>query len=150
MAPVKYTPDKPEFERWLAEGLTHQQMADRIFERTGYRITRAAVTVALSSYGLTSPKPRYKDTIPWRVRVDHAKSYPVRMLRYLGRRQQGLPLTDKEEKLLDAWLKSMAEDQLCVAYDPDDDVGFHYVDASFKDNDGEAPIRVKTIHLSRT
>jgi hypothetical protein len=44
----------------------------------------------------------------------------------------------------------MAEDQIVVAYDPEDDIGFHYVDASFKDNDGEAPIRIKTIHLSRT
>lgn len=149
MAPVKYTPDKPEFERWLAEGLTHQQMADRVFEQTGHRITRAAVTVALSGYGLTTPKPRYKETVPWRVRMDHSKSYPVRMLRYLGRRQQGLPLTEKESTLLDAWLKSMAEDQIVVAYDPDDDIGFHYVDASFKDNDGEAPIRIKTIHLSK-
>jgi hypothetical protein len=149
MAPAKYTPDKPTFERWLAEGLTHQQMADRVFEQTGHRVTRAAITVAMSGYGLTTPKPRYKDTIPWRVRVDHAKSYPVRMLRYLGRRQQGLPLTDKEEKLLDAWLQSMAEENLVTAYDPDDDLGFHYVDASFKDHDGEAPIRIKTIHLSR-
>jgi hypothetical protein len=71
------------------------------------------------------------------------------MLRYLGRRQQGLPLTEKESTLLDAWLKSMAEDQIVVAYDPEDDIGFHYVDANFKDNDGEAPIRIKTIHLSK-
>jgi hypothetical protein len=149
MAPVKYTPDKPEFERWLAEGLTHQQMADRVFEQTGHRITRAAITVALSGYGLTTPKPRYKETVHWRVRMDHSKSYPVRMLRYLGRRQQGLPLTEKESTLLDAWLKSMAEDQIVVAYDPEDDIGFHYVDANFKDNDGEAPIRIKTIHLSK-
>jgi hypothetical protein len=150
MAPVKYTPDKPTCERWLAEGLTHQQMADRVFEQTGHRVTRAAVTVALSGYGLTSPRPRYKDVIPWRVKMDHSKAYPLRMLRYLGRRQMDLPLTEKEAGLLDAWLKSLADDNLIVAYDPEDDQGFHYVDASFKDNDGTSPVRNKTIHLSRT
>jgi hypothetical protein len=148
MAPQKYTPDKPTFEQWLAEGLTHQQMADRVFELTGHRVTRAAITVALSGYGLTSPKPRYKELIPWRVATEHSKSYPVRMLRYLGRRNMGLPLTDKESALLDAWLRELQSQNLIVAYDSDDDQGFHYIEEQFRDHDDESlPIRKKKIHL---
>lgn len=150
MAPQKYTPDKTTFQAWLAEGLTHQQMADRVYEETGHRVTRAAVTVALMGYGLTTPKARYKETIPWRVRMDHAKSYPVRMLRYLGKRRMGVDLTEQEAKLLDTWLDHLANEGLIVAYDPEDDAGLHYIDASLRDHDDETlPIRKKTIHLSR-
>lgn len=150
MAPQKYTPDKTTFQAWLAEGLTHQQMADRVYEETGHRVTRAAVTVALMGYGLTTPKARYRETIPWRVRMDHAKSYPVRMLRYLGKRRMGVDLTEQEAKLLDTWLDHLANEGLIVAYDPEDDAGLHYIDASLRDHDDETlPIRKKTIHLSR-
>lgn len=150
MAPPKFTPDKPTFERWLEEGLTHQQMADRVYQQTGRKITRAAVTLALMSYGLAGQKPRYKETVPWRVRVDHAKAYPVRMLRLLGRQRAGLELNDKEQALLDAWLEHITNENLIVAYDPDDDTGFHYVDAKFRDHDDEdLPLRKKTIHLAQ-
>lgn len=150
MAPPKYTPDKTTFQAWLAEGLTHQQMADRVYETTGHRVTRAAVTVALMGYGLTKPKPRYKETIPWRVKVDHAKSYPVTMLRHLGKRRMGIEMSEADEKLLDTWLDRLAMENLIVAYDPDDDAGLHYIDASYRDHDDETlPIRKKTIHLSR-
>lgn len=149
MAPQKYTPDKATFKAWLTEGLTHQQMADRVFEQTGHRVTRAAITVALMGYGMTTPKPRYKETIPWRVKVDHAKTYPIRMLRYLGKRRMGTPLSEGEERLLDTWLQHLKNEHLIVAYDPDDDAGVHYVDAEFKDHGEDIPIRIKTINLSR-
>jgi len=150
MAPPKYTPDATTFRQWLAEGLTHQQMADRVYEQTGHRVTRAAVTVALMGYGLTSTKPRYKETIPWRVKVEHAKTYPIRMLRLLGKRRAGVDIPEDDERLLDTWLDHLATEELIVAYDPDDDLGVHYVDASFRDHDDIGiPIRKKTIHLSR-
>jgi hypothetical protein len=150
MAPPKYTPDKTTFQQWLAEGLTHQQMADRVFEQTGRRVTRAAITVALMSYGLTSTKPRYKETIPWRVKVDHAKTYPIRMLRLLGKRRAGVEMPEDDERLLDTWIDHLDREGLIVAYDPDDDLGVHYVDASYRDHDDDTlPIRKKTIHLSR-
>lgn len=150
MAPPKYTPDKTTFQQWLAEGLTHQQMADRVYEQTGHRVTRAAVTVALMSYGLTSTKPRYKDTIPWRVKVEHAKTYPIRMLRLLGKRRAGVELPEDDDRLLDGWLEHLDREGLIVAYDPDDDLGVHYVDVSYRDHEDDGiPIRKKTIHLSR-
>jgi len=152
MAPPKYTPDKTTFQRWLAEDPppTHQQMADRVFEQTGHRVSRAAITLALMNYGLTKARPRYKEYLPWRVRTDHIKAYPARMLRLLGRRDAGGELTEKEADLLNSWLENLATEELIVAYDGDDETGFHYVDARFKDHDDPAlPIRKKQIHLSR-
>ena len=152
MAPPKYTPDKNTFERWLAEDPrpTHQQMADRIYAETGHRITRAAVTLALMQYGLSESRPRYKQTLPWRVKLDHIKAYPARMLRLLGRRQQGGKMTEKENELLDSWLSNLETEQLIVAYDPEDNQGFHYIDQSFKDHDDpDLPIRKKTLHLNK-
>lgn len=149
MAPPKYTPDKTTFQAWLAEGLTHQQMADRVFEQTGHRVTRAAISVALMSYGMTTPKPRYKDTIPWRVRTIHGKTYPVRMLRLLGKRRMSLDLTADDNRRLDTWLGELRTQQLIVAYDPDSDQGCHYIEAQHKDHDDpDLPIRKKQIHLN--
>ena len=150
MAPQKYTPDKTTFRQWLAEGLTHQQMADRVYEQTGRRVTRAAITVALMGYGLTSTKPRYKETVPWRVKVEHAKTYPIRMLRLLGKRRAGAELTEEENRLLDTWIDHLIVENLIVAYDPDDDMGVIYVDAGYRDHEDDGiPIRKKTVHLSR-
>jgi len=147
MAPPKYTPDKTTMARWLDEGLTHQQIADRVYEQTGVQVTRSAVSVACMSYGLTVPKNRYKDTVPWRVRVEHGKAYPVRMLRLLGRRRKGKDLDPVQKGQLDAWLRHLSEEQVIVAYDPDSDLGLFYIDAKWKDHDGDAPIRVQEIHL---
>jgi hypothetical protein len=135
VAPPKYTPDKTTFQAWLAEGLTHQQMADRVYENTGRRVTRAAITVALMGYGLTNSKPRYKETIPWRVKVDHAKTYPIRMLRLLGKRRAGVELSEDDSRLLDTWLTHLKNENLIVAYDPSDDMGVHYVDAGYRDHE---------------
>ena len=149
MAPPKLTPDRPTLERWLEEGLTHQQMAERVYAETGNRVTRAAISVALMGYGLTKPKNRYKDTIPWRVQAGHAKLHPAKMLRLLGRRVLGGTMSDLEESQLDSWLTHIGNENLIVGYDPDSDSGFVYIDAKFKDHDGEAPIRIKTLHLNR-
>lgn len=148
MAPPKYTPDANTLSRWRDEGLTHQQMADRVFEETGHKVSRAAITLCMMNYGLSKPRPRYKDTLPWRVSLSHIMSYPTRMLRLLGKRLAGGELNPYESNLLDQWLANLEEDGLIVAYDPDDVTGFHYVDKKFKDHDDpRIPIRKKTIKL---
>jgi hypothetical protein len=150
MAPTKYTPDRNEFIRWIEEGLTHQQMADRVYERTGHRVTREAISVAIGSYGLSKRKMRYKREIPWRVKEQHATLYPIRMLRLLGRRNFDLPIEPPLEKELDSWLSRLDREGLAVGYDPDDDQGFHYIDISFRDHpDPSLPIRIKTLRLVR-
>ena len=149
MAPPKFTPDGNTLMRWKDEGLTHQQMADRVFEQSGQRVTRAAITLEMMRNGLSKPRPRYKDTLPWRVDMDHIMSYPARMLRFLGKRRAGGELNAYDEQSLDAWLTNLTNDGLIVAYDPNDATGFHYVDKSFKDHeDPDLPIRIKAIHLN--
>lgn len=150
MAPPKLTPDKNTLERWQEEGLTHKQMADRVFETTGHRVTREAITLAMMSYGMSKSRPRYKETVPWRVSMDHIVAHPVRMLRLLGRRDHGGELSPEEAEGLDAWLEKLTKENLIVGYDPADDQGFIYIDAGFKDHSGDAPIRKKPLNLKKS
>lgn len=147
MAPPTLVPDKNTLQKWLKEGLTHQQMADRVFEQTGNKITRNAISNAMARHGLAGELPRYTETIPWKVKVGHAKAYPLRMLRLLGRRMQGGKLNKTETSALDNWLAKMEDEEAIVAYDPESDAGFFYVDKKFKDHKEKIPIRKKTIHV---
>jgi hypothetical protein len=139
-------PDKATLERWSREGLTHQQMADRTLEETGQRVTRAAISMAMQRYGLATQKARYNEEVPWRVRVEHLRAYPVRMLRMLGRRRAGEELDPEANERLDRWLATLVENDAVVAYDPDSDVGFHYVART--PDDGPLPVRVRRVYTA--
>ena len=147
MAPPQIVPDKNTLLRWRDEGLTHQQMADRVFEEKGQRITRNAISAAMMRYGLSKEGARYEEEIPWRVMMLHQKAFQLRMLRLLGRRRLKRKLKETETKQLDDWLKRLEDDNAIVAYDPDSDLGLVYIDAKWKDHDGAAPIRIQEIHL---
>lgn len=148
MGRPRIIPDKTTLERWRNEGLTHQQIAERIFEETGHRVTRAGVSAAFNKYGLSPEGKRYERTVPWRVSPKHATANPLKMLRYLGRQLETGDLDDYSTKLLDSWLEKVNANGWIVAYDPDDELGFHYVDKKWKDNrDKLVPIRRKPIHL---
>lgn len=148
MAPPTLVPNKTTLQRWSKEGLTHQQMADRVYEESGERITRTAISAAMQRYGLSKPGHRYTDTIPWRCKVGHAKAYQLRMLRLLGRRREGGKINKKESGQLDSWLATLEEENAIVAYDPEDDRGFFYIDAEYKDHDEDIPIRRRVIHIN--
>ena len=147
MAPPRLVPSKDTLVHWQEEGLTHEQMAERVFEQDGHRISRTAISVAFQRYGLSKEGKRYRDTLPWTVSAGHAKAMPARMLRFMGRIEQGGELNDVEQRQYDRWLEEIEAQNLIVAYDPDDDLGFHYIDAKFKDHDTDVPIRRKTIHI---
>lgn len=145
MGRPRFVPDKAELEQLLAAGYTHEMIVDHIRRTTGEEVTRSTVSAAISRAGLSTPQNRYTDTIPWRVRVDHLRDYPVRMLRLLGRRRAGEPLNEVENLRLDNWLKTMKSDKTVVVYDPDK--GFAYATRVAEDPK-DLPIHVKPVKLS--
>ena len=120
-------PDSTELRRLVRQGKTHAEIADLVYERTGQRVTRGAVSSAISRAGLSSPANRYKDQLPWRVRIEHSKHYAARMLRLLGRREGGEELNEQDVARLDAWLDRLRAEGVIVAYAPDTEEGFFYV-----------------------
>lgn len=137
-------------ERYLEQGLTHEAIRQAHYDATGVLVTRTAISAALQRYGLAGDSiPRYKLTLPWRVKAVHSKAYPARMLRLLGRRLDGQDMNETEESMLNNWLVMLTNEKAIVAYDPDDDQGFAYIDAKFKDHKNkQIPIRNQTIHLN--
>jgi len=140
-------PDKNKLQEYIESGMTHKQIAEKVSADTGVIVGRSAVSVALHRYGIAKDSPRYKEYLPWRVKTQHISAYPARMLRLMGRKATGKDMSDTDEKLLTNWLDMLSREDMIVAYDPDDEQGFHYIDSSFKDTDGSAPIRKKTIKL---
>ena len=140
------TIDKATLKRYVQLGLTQEEMVTRFYEETGETRGRAAFAVAMSRYGVKSikrPRPRYTETLPWRVKAEHANQYPARMLRALGRREAGAKLPQAEAKRLDSWLKDLDEDNAVIHYDPDTPQGFWRV-ARPKNNDGYILKEVET------
>lgn len=85
----------------------------------------------------------YRDVMPWRVRVEHVKEYPARMLRILGKRRSGGMLTDIENQRLDAWLKKLDDDHAVIGYDPNSTFGFYYIEKDDQtDGANGVPIRI--------
>lgn len=148
MARKRILPDNATLKRWVqVEHLTHAQIAERIYLESGEPVARSTVSAALSRAGLSDTRPRYKNTLPWTVRIAHLSEYPARMLRLLGRRMDGkAPLSDGEARRLDSWLAMLKADKLVVAYDPNNmDQGFHYIDKGPGDGKGGIPIRKQTV-----
>lgn len=129
-------PDKTELRRMRDAGMTHQQIADEVQQRTGYRVTRNAVTVALQRHGLSGKPVRYVEEIPWRVRERHERNYALAMLRLYARRQHGKKLNTDQTQRLDSWLAQLEEHGRVVAYSADSPDGFYYVPRLPEDGDG--------------
>lgn len=145
MAAPRLLPPTSELARMVADGLTHQQIADRIETATGVRVSRSTISAALSRAGLATAGNRYRAEIPWRVSGEHLTQYPARMLRLLGRRNAGISLGEEEGERLFAWLESLEEKGLVVAYAPQNE-GFIYVHADeVLDGQNGIPIRVRII-----
>lgn len=146
MARPRKIPDVNQLLTWREQGWTHQRMAEHIYETTGELVSRSTISAALSRAGKSSNKPRYKDVLPWRVREIHAREYPARMLRALGRRLAGTELDERDDQRLESWLTALADANAVVGYDPDNDKqGFHYIDPSGDDGSDGIPIHRQRI-----
>ena len=148
MARPRILPDTATLIHWVEdEGLTHEQIAERIFETTGQKPARATVSVAIARAGKSEPRKRFKEEIPWRLKGADIKAYPIRMLRLLGHRRAGDDLTDEENKRLDSWLETMERENAVVAWDPDSTPSVFYTDRQEGDHP-EIPIRVQRVWLN--
>ena len=146
MGRPRILPPTNELIRMFEDGMTHQQIAERVFADTGQRVSRSTVSAALHRAGKTRGKKRYKDEVPWKVSQDHLAEYPVRMLRLLGRRNHGLDVNPADTIRLDNWLSLLEAENAVVAYDPTNPVqGFHYVERRPDDATNGIPIRVAPI-----
>ena len=123
----KKLPDLMRLRALRAQGKTYKQIALWVEAKTGERVSPASVGAALSRAGVTKARPRYEQHLPWVVHTDHIKHYAARMLRLLGRRDNGLPMSEENTKRLDSWLARLRQEGLIVAYLPDSEAGFHYV-----------------------
>lgn len=149
MAPRTKVPDKATLRRWRDEGLTQQEMVERLYQETGEVVSRSGIANAMARLGLAGEGQRYEDEVPWAINPTHATSTPLRMLRLLGRRRSGKTLNSREHETLDQWLYQLRTRDWIVGYDPDDLTGFHYINRKYKDHDDDVPIRRRRLYLAR-
>lgn len=117
---TRKTIDKETVQRYVREGLTQQQMADRFYEETGERRQRSSFAAAIMRYEIENPRatPNYLESMGLvGVPVEHY-CYEQRMLRALGSREAGTPNMDVDNGRLDAWLAEMDRENLVVMWEP--------------------------------
>jgi hypothetical protein len=78
------------------------------------------------------------------VKIEHSKHYAARMLRLLGRRDAGERLSEHDGQRLEAWLDKLRTERCVVAYAPDTEEGFFYVEAP-KGRQPRVPILPKEV-----
>lgn len=129
-------PDRTELRRMKDAGMTHQQIADEVEKRTGQKVTRNAVTMAMARHGLSSNPTRYSEEIPWRVRQKHERHYALAMLRLYARQRRGVKLNREQSQRLTSWLGQLQGADRVVFYEPESPDGFYYVPRLPEDGDG--------------
>ena len=146
MARPQILPNADKLLQMVQAGMTHAEIADAVSNDTGYPVSRAAVSVALSRAGLTEEKRRYAEEIPWRLHGKDLKHYAIRMLRLLGKRRAGEELTPDENVRLTNWMDKLAEADAVVAYCADSVPRIIYVPREDTDPK-DIPIRRKPVFL---
>lgn len=120
-------PSESQLAKWVKDGLSHNEICDRIEKETGYRPGRSTVSAALSRAGLTN-RVRYDDVIPWkRISVDHNTHYALTMLRTAARIKHGLDVNPRDLSRFQAWKERLDEANAVVHYEYNSPEGFYYV-----------------------
>ena len=125
MASRRKLPEIDELKRLAEAGMSNQDIGEK------YGVTGEAVRQAFAKEGIhrTPERASHLYYIPWSVRADHVGDTIVRRLRSYSKKQQGRPLTEREQRLLDEWIDFMEGDNsfglpLSVHYSRTDPDGF--------------------------
>lgn len=134
---VQRGPGLAELKAYVSRGLTQKQIAEAWEKETGVRVARSTIGMAMARYGLepSRPRPRYEDTLPWKVSNAHRMHNDARMLRLEGRRRRGEKLTDREKRWLTQWRQRLTEADAVIVYDADTEEGFFWVARRETDDD---------------
>lgn len=84
-----------------------------------YDVTEAAVWKALERAGFTDRKETYQDIVPWDIAPKHRSTAITQRFRSIMRQKRGVPLTETEQHLLDAWMQAMKDQGVVLDYHPD-------------------------------
>jgi len=129
-------PSDSILERWVEEGLNHEQIQERIRREMGEEVALSSVSGHLSRIGLTN-RVRYDDFIPWgRISVDHNHAFQLTMLRIGARLEAGKEVRPVDLKRYQNWVAQLKEAGAVVHYEYDSPDGFYYVAARPKIDTG--------------
>lgn len=107
--------------------MTQEQMAARYRFETGNDYRRSSFQKWLQAIEHRRTRPRYDQVLPWRVLGEHSMEYDARMLRLVGRREAGQPLSAADALRLAGWERDLRARDAVVHYDPDTIDGFHWI-----------------------
>ena len=129
-------PSDSILEKWVEEGLDHDQIRQRIKDEFNEEVALSTVSGHLSRIGLTD-RVKYDDVIPWpRISIDHNHAYQLTMLRIAARMERGLPVRDVDRRRFERWAAELREQNLVVHYEYNSPDGFYYVAAREGVDDG--------------
>lgn len=116
-----------EVKRWFEEGLTYREMVERYQTQYNLQVAPTMFSNRRAARGWDRRIVRDVDLIPWRVMPQHISRHAVAMLRALGRKRAGYPLSEREERELASLLGRLREADAVIHYEPDTEDGFFYV-----------------------
>ena len=125
MPSPKRLPGAEQLRRLAGEGRSKKEIAEK------YGVSEEAVRMAGLRAGINWPSQRLSHAhyLPWSVQVDHSSDLLARRIRQYSKLQQGVELSDDDQRLLEKWMAWMDGENpygtpLSVHYDRNDPDGF--------------------------
>lgn len=136
MAGKRKMPSDSILEKWVEEGLDHEQIQQRIRDEFHEEVALSTVSGHLSRIGLTN-RIKYDDFVPWpRISIDHNHAYQLSQLRTAARLSRGLPVRGVDRSRYERWAEELKQRGLVVHYEYNSPDGFYYVAARPGIDDG--------------
>lgn len=112
-----------EIRERLASGEAPREIKDDL-ERKGFTVPKSTLDSIMRRAGIRRRRPQ---PWPWAVEPQHRHLYPLVMLRYLTRRDNGgKPLSEDQSAELTRWLNRLDSDDVVLDYRPNRTPPFVY------------------------